>query len=262
MERRYLCSRESEQRRDESCWEAFEVLARSHTDIRMGTTESKSSHRARSKKHHQHRNERSGLPRCHHRNQESPMIVVGNPTLPRGKNATIGRLKIFVQVDNRFRFVLISSIDQFIPDESNFERVSIELSISYATISLRGSNQSCRRRPTSTHIRVSEREWLAWRWILFHTRRSLQGFNEDTYDHPKGDYDYHKHMQRVDEENRPVLERLCPDKMYVSTNDLRICDAQRLPPPLRCKVTEGFFRLVPPPQSSSKKTSMNGLLWE
>lgn len=190
------------------------------------------------------------------------MIVIGNPTLPRGKNATIGRSWLFVKFENRIRFVLISSVDQFIADESNFKRVSIKLSVSYATISLRDSNQSSWRRPASTHIRVIDSEWLAWRLTSFHTRRSLQRFNEDAYDHPKGGYDYHKHMQRVDEENRPVLERLCPDKMYVSTNDLRICDAQRLPPPLRCKVTEGFFRLVPPPQSYSKKTSTNGLLWE
>ena len=61
-------------------------------------------------------------------------------------------------------------------------------------------------------------------------------------------------MQRVDEENRPVLEGLCPDKMYVSTNDLRICDTQRLPPPLRCKMVQGFFRPIPPPQLHQKKT--------
>ena len=65
-------------------------------------------------------------------------------------------------------------------------------------------------------------------------------------------------MQRVDEENRPVLEGLCPDKMYVSTNDLRICDAQRLPPPLRCKTRQGFFRPIPPPQFNQKKpTTIN-----
>jgi len=64
-------------------------------------------------------------------------------------------------------------------------------------------------------------------------------------------------MQRVDEENRPVLEGLCPDKMYVSTNDLRICGAQRLPPPLHCKTTQGFFRTIPPAQFFQKKnTSM------
>jgi hypothetical protein len=64
-------------------------------------------------------------------------------------------------------------------------------------------------------------------------------------------------MQRVDEENRPILEGLCPDKMYVSTNDLRICDTQRLPPPVRCKVTQGFFRSIPPPQYNQKKTTFN-----
>ncbi|CAF0719464.1 unnamed protein product [Rotaria sordida] len=70
-------------------------------------------------------------------------------------------------------------------------------------------------------------------------------------------YDYQKHMQRVDEENRPVLEGLCPDKMYVSTNDLRICDTQRLPPPLRCKMTQGFFRPIPQSQLHQKKTTLN-----
>ncbi|CAF0757135.1 unnamed protein product [Rotaria sp. Silwood1] len=70
-------------------------------------------------------------------------------------------------------------------------------------------------------------------------------------------YDYQIHMQRVDEENRPVLERLCPDKMYVSTNDLRICDTQQLPPPLRCKMTQGFFRPIPPSQFYQKKTTLN-----
>jgi hypothetical protein len=64
-------------------------------------------------------------------------------------------------------------------------------------------------------------------------------------------------MQRVDEENRPVLEGLCPDKMYVSTNDLRICDAQRLPPPLHCKMIQGFFRPIPPPQFHQKKPTKN-----
>ncbi|CAF3721522.1 unnamed protein product [Rotaria socialis] len=70
-------------------------------------------------------------------------------------------------------------------------------------------------------------------------------------------YDYQKHMERVDEENRPVLEGLCPDKMYVSTNDLRICDTQRLPPPLRCKMTQGFFRPIPPAEFYQKKTTLN-----
>ncbi|CAF2379292.1 unnamed protein product [Rotaria sp. Silwood2] len=70
-------------------------------------------------------------------------------------------------------------------------------------------------------------------------------------------YDYQKDMQRVDEENRPVLEGLCPDKMYVSTNDLRICDTQRLPPPLRCKMTQGFFRPIPPSQFYQKKSTLN-----
>ena len=60
-------------------------------------------------------------------------------------------------------------------------------------------------------------------------------------------------MERVDEENRPVLEGLCPEKMYVSTNDLGICDNQRLPPPLRCKMIQGFFRPVPPPQLHQRK---------
>ena len=64
-------------------------------------------------------------------------------------------------------------------------------------------------------------------------------------------------MQRVDEENRPVLEGLCPDKMYVSTNDLRICDTQRLPPPLRCKITQGFFRPIDPSQIYQKKTALS-----
>lgn len=73
-------------------------------------------------------------------------------------------------------------------------------------------------------------------------------------------YDYQKHMQRVDEANRPVLERLCPDKMYVSTNDLRICDTQRLPPPMRCKMTQGFFRPVTPAQVYQKKTKLNALI--
>jgi hypothetical protein len=64
-------------------------------------------------------------------------------------------------------------------------------------------------------------------------------------------------MQRVDEENRPVLEGLCPDKMYVSTNDLRICHAQRLPPPLRCKTIQGFLRPIPPPQFKQKTSTIN-----
>lgn len=76
-------------------------------------------------------------------------------------------------------------------------------------------------------------------------------------DHTSYVYDYQKHMQRVDEENRPVLEGLCPDKMYVSTNDLRICDTQRLPPPLRCKMIQGFFRPIPPPQFHQKKSPIN-----
>ena len=64
-------------------------------------------------------------------------------------------------------------------------------------------------------------------------------------------------MQRVDEENRRVLERLCPDKMYVSTNDLRICDTQQLPLPLHCKVTQGFFRPIPAAEVYQKKTTVN-----
>ncbi|CAF1599987.1 unnamed protein product [Adineta ricciae] len=80
-------------------------------------------------------------------------------------------------------------------------------------------------------------------------------FDSDPYEQLKGAYDYRKHMQRVDEANRPVLEGLCPYKMYVSTNDLRVCDTQRLPPPLRCKTAQGFFRPIPPAQFSQKKTT-------
>lgn len=70
-------------------------------------------------------------------------------------------------------------------------------------------------------------------------------------------YDYQKHMQRVDEENRPVLEGLCPETMYVSTNDVRICDTQRLPPPLRCKMSQGYFRPISPGKFNKKKTTVN-----
>ncbi len=87
--------------------------------------------------------------------------------------------------------------------------------------------------------------------------RSPNQFDHTSYDYSKGVYDYQKEMQRVDEENRPVLEGLCPDKMYVSTNDLRICDTQRLPPPLRCKMVQGFFRPIPPPQFNQKQTTKN-----
>lgn len=64
-------------------------------------------------------------------------------------------------------------------------------------------------------------------------------------------------MQRVDEENRRVLEGLCPDIMYVSTNNLRLCDTQRLPPPIRCEMTEGFFRPIPPPHARARKIVAN-----
>jgi hypothetical protein len=93
--------------------------------------------------------------------------------------------------------------------------------------------------------------------FYFWNNRSSNQFEHTFYDHPKGVYDYQKHMQRVDEENRPVLEGLCPDKMYVSTNDLRICDAQRLPPPLRCKTMQGFFRPILPPQFNKKTPTIN-----
>lgn len=76
---------------------------------------------------------------------------------------------------------------------------------------------------------------------------------DHNHDPTKVVYDYRKEMQRIDEENRPVLEGLCPDKMYVSTNDLHICDTQRLPPPVRCKMVQGFFRPIPPPQFHQKK---------
>ena len=70
-------------------------------------------------------------------------------------------------------------------------------------------------------------------------------------------YDYYKHLRRVDEENRPILEGLCPAKMYVSTNDLRICDTQQLPSPLPCKMTQGYFRPISAAQFYQKKTTLN-----
>ncbi len=87
--------------------------------------------------------------------------------------------------------------------------------------------------------------------------RSVNQLDHTSHAHHKGVYDYQKEMQRVDEENRPVLEGLCPDKMYVSTNDLRICDTQRLPPPVRCTPIQGFFRPIPPPSRNSKKPPVN-----
>lgn len=93
-------------------------------------------------------------------------------------------------------------------------------------------------------------------------RNSLQEFPEEMIDDLKTSYDYQRQMKRVDEENRRILENLCPEKMYISTSDLRICDNQRFPPPLKCQMIQGFFRPVPPPQNLLKKSSTNAsYLW-
>jgi len=93
--------------------------------------------------------------------------------------------------------------------------------------------------------------------IFRFTNRDRSRFQPISTYHSQDIYDYQKHLQRVDEENRPILEGLYPERMYVSTNDLNICSTQRLPPPIRCRMVEGFFRPVPPPQFNQKNTSMN-----
>ena len=94
---------------------------------------------------------------------------------------------------------------------------------------------------------------------VFLISSSLQASSSNrVYHYPKNPYGYQKHMLRVDDEHRPVLEGLCPDKIYVSTDDIRICDNRRLPPLIHCKMTQGFFRPIPPPQFHHNKTTQNG----
>ncbi|CAF0865179.1 unnamed protein product [Adineta steineri] len=186
----------------------------------MGAAESKGAHRHRSNKHPRRNNEIAITPKCRHKTKESDILNVGNKNSLRRKNETIVPLITSSPLNPNLNG---SILNHSFPIQRSFSEVQIP----------------CYEQSHDESI------------------DNLHQFDYGSFELSKGVHDYRKHMQRVDEANRPVLEGLCPDKMYVSTNDLRICDTQRLPPPLQCKTTQGFFRSIPQQQFYKKKNALN-----